>query len=187
MTMKKIFYILILAVSIVSCKKDNNGKLDPNAMISIRPSSGSANVQTKAAIHLSNYEVVRQARNISFYSTTFSGPGTRAFDSKQRDTVNLRLLMWGTDIIDQFGNYVSDFIEGRDFVIRRNLMPNAPYPVWDTIAYIPNSVIVAARSQIRAAYDRSDYETVYSLFNTAFTFTPISGIEWRELKAQGTN
>jgi hypothetical protein len=55
----------------------------------------------------------------------------------------------------------------------------------DTIGYIPNSVMRSAETKIKAAYEAGDFESVRTLFFTAFTFTPITGDEWRELKRQG--
>lgn len=189
--MKKLTIILIIALfAAVSCTKEpSKGQLDPNAMISLKPDlSATQSVQTKAIWHLSNKEIVKQARNLSWYNESISGTSiTRGFIEAHRDTVNVRLLMWGTDIIDQFGNYVTEFIEGRDFVIRRSFTVLPTPPVYDTIAYIPQSIIIAARSQIKAAYDAGDYTTVYALFDNAFKFRQITGAEWRALKAQGQN
>jgi len=187
MIMKRIIILIFLVAALAGCKKEDKGQLDPNAVISIRPDL-SVSLQTKAVWHLSNKEIVKQARNLSWYNETISGTSiTRAFIDAHRDTVNVRLKMWGTDIIDQFGNYVTEFINGRDFVIRRNLAPPTQTPIYDTIAYIPQSVIVAARSQIKAAYDNGDYNTVYALFDSAFKFRQITGAEWRALKAQNQN
>lgn len=189
--MKKLTIILIIALfAAVSCTKEpSKGQLDPNAMISLKPDlSATQSVQTKAIWHLSNKEIVKQAWNLSFYNEEVATTNlARGFSQAQRDTINVRLLMWGTDIISQFGLYVTEFINGRDFVIRRNLAPINQNPIWDTIAYIPQSIIVAARSQIKAAYDAGDYTTVYALFDNAFKFRQITGAEWRALKAQGQN
>lgn len=188
--MKKLTIPLIIALfAAVSCTKEpSKGQLDPNAMISLKPDLSAQSVQTKAIWHLSNKEIVKQARNISFYNEAVAGTNlTRAFIEAHRDTVNIRLLMWGTDIIDQFGNYVTEFIGGRDFVIRRNLASPTQTPIYDTIAYIPQSVINSARSQIKAAYDAGDFSTVYALFDNAFKFRQINGAEWRALKAQNQN
>ena len=183
----KRFLILIFIVALFACEKDDKkGQLDPNAVVSIRPDLSA--VATKAAWHLSNKEIVKQAYNISWYNEQVMGTSiARGFAPTQRDTVNVRLLMWGTDIINQFGEYVTEFIGGRDFVIRRNLAPSNQTPVYDTVAYIPQSVITSARGQIRAAYDDEDFTTVYTLFDNAFKFRPITGAEWRVLKAQGIN
>ena len=184
--MKK-FLVLIFIIALFACEKeDKKGKLDPNAVVSIRPDLSA--VATKAAWHLSSKEIVKQAYNLSWYNEQVMGTSiARGFIDAHRDTINVRLLMWGTDIIDQFGNYQTEFIEGRDFVIRRNLAGPTQTPVYDTIAYIPQSVIAGARSQIRAAYDAENFTAVYALFDNAFKFRPITGAEWRTLKAQGIN
>lgn len=176
--MKKLIFALIV-MSLFACKKDDRGQLDRNAMISIWPQGA----VTKAANHLSSYEIVRQAYDISFYNLPlFETSAARMFTKNQRDTVNVRLLMFGSDIIDQFGNYVPDFIEGSDFVIRRNLATPVQTPIWDTIAYVPNAVIKSARTAIQKAYAEENFTEVYRVFDEAFTFTPCGGEEWRALK-----
>lgn len=179
--MKKLIIVCFLLL-LASCEKeDNKGKLNPNALISIRPA---ANVKS----YLSAKEIVKQTRNISFYnSNVFGGELTRGFSENQRDTVNVKLMMWGTDIIDQYGKYTGDFIEGTDFVFRVDVDLNARPPVYDTIAYIPNSVITEARTKIQTAFADSNFVEVYRLFDVAFTFTPITAAEWRALKKAGQN
>lgn len=183
--MKKLFLLLCL-IATMSCTKDNNGKLNPDAMISIWPKGA---VKTKATDgHLSNYEIVKQTFNLSFYNTSMgSGNLVRGFAPAQRDTINVRLLMWGTDIIGQFGDYITEFIDGYDFVLRRNLTTLPATPIYDTIAYISNDVILNARDRIKAAYDANNYTAVYAAFDSVFTFVPITGAEWRELKRTGEN
>ena len=180
--MKKLLFI-IAVILIASCEKEptSKGKLDPNALISIRPAAG-------VKSYLSAKEIVKQTRNISFYNPSISGTElTRGFSENQRDTVNVKLMMWGTDIIDQYGKYTGEFIEGTDFVFRKAVNMQAIPPVYDTIAYIPNSVITNARNQIKTAYADSNFVEVYRLFDVAFTFTPITAAEWRALKKAGQN
>jgi hypothetical protein len=130
--MKKLVFVVIV-LSFISCKKDNSGLLNPNAMISIWP-AGHVGIITKATEHLSNYEIVRQAESLSC-ENEITGGGSRGFAKHQRDTINVRLLMYGTDIIDQDGNYTGEFIESKNFVLRRNLAPLNATPIRDTIAY----------------------------------------------------
>lgn len=176
---------LILFLSIIlfaSCEKEpiSKGKLDPNALISIRPAAG-------VKSYLSAKEIVKKTWDMSFYPKNATLPGSRGFSPNQRDTVNVRLLMWGTDIIDQFGKYTGEFIEGKDFVLRVDVNLTARPPVYDTIAYIPNSVITEARTKIQTAFTDSNFVEVYRLFDVTFTFTPITGPEWRALRAAGQN
>ena len=181
--MKNLLFVFIAMTMVIGCEKEptSKGKLDPNALISIRPAAG-------VKSHLSAKEIVKNTRNISWYNPGVAGTViTRAFADAQRDTVNVRLLMWGTDIISQVGKYVPDFIEGNDFVFRKAIDLYATPPLYDTIAYIPNSVINEARGKIVTAFADSNFVEVYRLFDIAFTFTPITGAEWRALKAVGQN
>lgn len=180
--MKKLLLIIVSFIILGACEKDNKGRLDPNAMISIWPAG---HVGTKSTGHLSDYEIVRQTRTMSFYNPTHFGDqvGVRGFSEAQRDTINNRLLMWGTDIITQQGEYTGEFIEGFDIVIRRH----PTIDTHDTIAYVPNSVLNAARVRIQAAYAEQNYTAVYAIFDSAFVFIPITGAEWRALKAAGQN
>lgn len=180
--MKKLLFIFIV-LFLAGCEKEptTKGKLDPNALISIRPAAG-------VKSYLSAKEIVKQVSDLSFYNTKITSTElTRGFAPAQRDTLNVRLMMWGTDIIDQQGLYHPNFIEGKDFVFRKAVDLGHYPPIYDTLAYIPNSVITEAREKIVTAFADSNYTEVYRLFDVAFTFTPITGPEWRALKASGQN
>lgn len=188
--MKRLFFLsVIILTMLVSCSKDDNGngKLDPNAMISLRPAPGVKSDSDPG--HLTAKEIVEQTEYIGFRNIPHFGddrPTTRGFADRQRDLVNNRLLMYGTDIIDQDGIYTDEFIEGTDFVFVRNLGTGLA-PVLDTIAYISNATLRSAEAAIKSAYTKQDYEACYKIFDEAFTFIPITGAEWRALKAAGTN
>lgn len=183
-------YILAAVVAIValnSCSKDDsNGRLDANAMISLRPAAGVKSADVNAnPDHLTASEIVEQAATMWWYNKIASpNPIGRSFADHQRDFINNRLLMYGTDIIAQDGSYENGFIKGEDMVLIRGV--GNPIRV-DTIAYIPNAVLRTADAAIRSAYDKQDYTTCYQLFDKAFTFIPITGAEWRELKARNAN
>ena len=182
--------LLLIIPLLFSCSKDDEGsRLDPNAMISIRPAQG---VQLRSAEHLTALEIVEQTNNLCFYNYDLvDNSMSRGFSEAQRDTVGCRLLMWGTDIIKQDGNIDMTFIGGEDMILQRAFFdPSQPYGErgWnDTIGYLPNSALIKAREIIIPAFERGDYETVYKAFDEAFVFYPITGAEWRELKAQGKN
>lgn len=180
--MKKLLFI-IAVILIAGCEKEpsSKGKLNPNALISIRPAAG-------VKSYLSAKEIVKNTWDMNWYNSGVAGTAlTRGFSAAQRDTVNVRLLMWGTDIINQEGKYTGEFIEGIDFILRKAIDLNAFPRVYDTIAYIPNSVITEARGKIVTAFADSNFVEVYRLFDVAFTFTPITGAEWRTLKKAGQN
>lgn len=193
--MKKILFLLLtFAVVLTSCDPkdvpDNKGKLDPNATILLRPAKG---VQLRSANpdHLTALQIVEQTKSMAFYSRYFDNKYTdepqplfRGFSDPQRDYQTPALKMWASDIISEDANaqpyYQREFIEGFDFILTKG--ENA-----DTVAYIPNSVLANARGLVKAAYDAGDFAECYRLFHEVFTFIPITGAEWRALKAANQN
>ena len=177
--MKKILFLLVVILSILSCSRDvdiineidtpDKGRFDPNALIVLNYDGG----ETRSMIHdMTALEIVKNAANMKFQShysnneyrdvVYFQAGG---FPESHRDTVNQVLKMWGTFIISDDGEYYRDFTYSHDFYITD---PNN-----DTIAVVPDSVINKARVLIEAAYVDSNYVEVYRLFNEAFTFRPI--------------
>lgn len=177
--MKHLFYFLFVALLFAGCEKEpvtvTKGKLDPNAMITLRYSKGGkqdvspqkAFVYDKTAL-----EIVENAVNIKWACNWF-GNGynediqhvARTFGDHMRDFETPALLMFGTDIITQMGEFYKDFIYGFDMYITDDNN--------DSIAYIPDSVLYNARIHIEAAFNDSNYTEVYRLFNEAFTFLPL--------------
>ena len=172
--MKKILFLLIASLAFASCDKKDlpepKGQLAPNAMITIRPAKG---VQLRSTVTgLTALEVVEQAVNIKWQSNWFDNRYwedakdiSRTFIEEHKDYEKPALLMWGTDIITQEGDFYKDFIYGYNVVITDNNN--------DTIAYIPDAVINTARPLIESAFADENYNEVYRLFNEAFTFIPI--------------
>lgn len=185
--MKKLLFIALVAIAFASCEKDEQSfKVKATDKISIKAASNVAKsaMQKVSSVyaHLSALDIVKKTTEISLITNGVIGG--RSFASEQRDTISAtpKLLMWATDVITLDGKLQLDFIEATDVVlVHYNL--NTP-TARDTIAYIPNSVIRAAESAIRTAYNAKDIEACYTLFNNAYVFTPITGAEWRALKAQ---
>lgn len=180
--MKKLI-ILLVAISLLSCKdnKDQEQKrIDKNSTIALN-----------SQIAKSDSPTHRSPRFIVDSTTVIQvNGGAMGFSEKQRDTINNRLLVWGFHVITEQGELELKFIGSRNVVFE--YWPGEGKPGFDsdnilrdTIAYIPNSVLDKAEAEIRAAYDAGDFETVYTLFQDAYTFIPITGAEWRALKAQG--
>lgn len=186
---------ILLAASSCDDKNDKNKRLDPDAMISLRMAKNVQNApQTTESRanedgHLSALEIVKQVREMYFTNRRnypSSDEMARGFADAQRDFANERLLMWGTDIIDQQGELTPEFIQAENVVLVRNDLADFRFK-GDTIAYISNATLRAAETVIYAAYAQGDYEQVYKLFDQAYTFIPITGAEWRELQRQGLN
>lgn len=179
------FGFIAMLVFLGCNEEQGNGILDPDATIKIRPAEASLSNSPglRSSLHLTGLEIVKltDAMYFRYENTIFD----RGFHALQRDTVEPCLMMYGTDIIDQQGNYHPRFIESTDCVLIRIHDLNQETEWIDTIAYVPNDVLHAAQVRIKAAYDVQDYNTCYQLFDSAFVFIPISGPEWRELKALG--
>jgi hypothetical protein len=187
--MKNIFLILLFALPLVSCEKDDTttGKfeIDPTAMVFIKPAE---TLKSANAAHLTPLEIVQKGTTLRFYNDSLSNNDVAAgFAGKDITTNHPAFLRYGTDIInlDGFGRpyVVPDFIYMRDCVIEI-FVSNTNH---DTIAYIPNSVVKEAEAGIKAALAAKDTAAVYDIFNDAFKFVPITGAEYRELKRQGLN
>ncbi len=191
--MKKLFLLLIMATLIVACGDDDKPvekKWDANKMVLIKPDKTAFNMATKASgdeapQHLSALEIVKQGDMIKFLVIYYNNKkvekpfySNRGFSENQKDFTIPALKMWGTDIIDQDGAFVKDFIYGEDVVVTNR-------ETGDTLAYIPNQVLREVREPLETAYNEQRYEDVYRMFDEAFTFKPVTGAEWRELKAQG--
>lgn len=177
--MKKIILLSFFFGLLLSCDpkpevETGKGQLDPNAKIVLRPDKS---VQTRATIGgYTGLQVVQEAVNIYWRSHWFDN---RYYDSEKiiartfietlKDYNKPALLMWGTDIISQEGDFTKDFIYGYDIVITD--VHN------DTIAFVPDSVINNARPLVEAAYNDQNYTECYRLFNEAFTFLPFPAEE----------
>lgn len=172
--MKNLVLILSILFIAISCDPDtpdvNKGKLDPNAMILIKPAKG---VQLRSTVTgLTALEIVEQTMGMTFQSHYFSNKYyedikilDRGFGDNQRDYNLPALMMFSTDIIQTDGSYQRDFVYSTNvFLINSDL---------DTIGYIPQTVIDDARVKIELALADENYTEVYRFFNEAFTFLPI--------------
>lgn len=175
--MKKILFLLV-GLLLISCNPEDTpnpkGKLDPNAMIVIKPAKG---VQLRSTVSgLTALEVVQQANSIQFQSHYFdnnyydnSKLMARQFDAVQKDFETPSLKMYGTDVLRLNGDYLRDFTNAFSvYIVYVDNFANV-----DTLAYIPDEVIATARPLIEQAYADENYTEVYRLFNEAYTFIPI--------------
>ena len=173
--MKRILFYLVMGAFILGCDPKHEeptvSKIDPNAMILLRPAEG---VQLRSTISgLTALEIVQQAHAIKWkskwayesFETEEPLSITRGFPDPYKDFNIPALKMRGIDVINEQGEYQRVFTHGFSvFIINLE---------GDTLAYVPDSVISNARPLIEAAYLNGDYEEVYRLFNEAYTFLPI--------------
>lgn len=186
--MKTIYYLLAALLLLGACEDDDEKsfKIDPDAKIYVKAET-STKYATKST--LTPLEVVKQAQFLMGHNDSIAGDSPLTWTWVGKDTISEEpaLLRWGSDIIYDmtgYGDYGIQyaFINSYDLVIcTGDLLPD------DTIAYIPNSTMINAKALILEAYGNQDTSAVYSSFKDAFKFIPITGAEWRALKAQGLN
>ncbi len=198
--------LLLLTATLLifgSCKDDKQKIWDPNAMVLIKPDKSafapkSKMIDDNTPQHLSALEIVKQGTSLH-YINWYDGNGTNKLEQGERATYGFAdvqkdfnipaLKMWGVHIINQDGRFIKNFIYAEDVVVCKDTTIKIDsyhrIRIIDTIAYVPNSVLINAQQPIETAYDEGRYEDVYKMFDEAYTFRPITGAEWRELKAQG--
>ena len=194
----------------ISCSKDDNkSSYDPFRPVPIRAAAG-----TRAYIQgnlLSGKQVVQQTWGMKgrYPDGTATQGGGKLFTDAMRDTINPALKLLMKDVVySRTGEDVKRldgfFLTLRDVVFTRDLHVEGKdtvfcgyyddysgpilYPnVMDTIAYVPNAQLIAAEPLVRAAFERGDYDECYRILEKAYTFIPITGAQWRKLKAENKN
>jgi hypothetical protein len=175
--MKKLFFFLSVVCLLFACERTpdvviDKGQLDPNAKIVLHAPKSAAPAQSRVIRQgYTGLQVVQEAVNIKWRCHWFDNRYydtekivARTFGDYLKDYNKPALLMWGTDIIAQEGDFTKDFIYGYSVVITD--VHN------DTIAYVPDSIINNARPLVEEAYNDSNYTECYRIFNEAFTFYP---------------
>ena len=189
--MKKTIFLLAIAAIVASCEPNEPKafSIKDTDMISIRPAASAANAPQKVKAddaHLSALEIVKQAHHFrgNYNGVLWEG----GFSAKDTISESPKLMFWAQYVIsvDGTASLQEDVIASTDLVL---IKQSGSYPNYinDTIAYIPNSVLRAAETAIRKAYADKDIDECFRLFDSAYTFTPITGAEWRDLKANGQN
>jgi hypothetical protein len=187
--MKKIALFIALIVILAGCEKDE--KIIPH---NIMLRGQTAQSLKKGGEYLTPMEISKHADRISFIATrepfigeTYHG----TFLPQFRDTINGILMRPPEDILIQdviTGEYslTLNFITAKDIVLSRDLGVITNH-IWDTIAYIPNSVMQEAYNQIQPLFQAGKWQDIYDTFNNAFVFLPITGEDYRNLVKQGIN
>ena len=193
----------------ISCSKDDNkSSYDPFRPVPIRAAAG-----TRAYIQgnlLSGKQVVQQTWGMrGKYPDGTATQGAKPFTDVMRDTINPAFKLLMQDVLppspDRKSHILGDvFITLRDVVFERGLHVEGKdtvfcgyakdysgtilYPnVTDTVAYVPNAQLIAAEPLVRAAFERGDYDECYRILEKAYSFIPITGAQWRKLKAENKN
>lgn len=178
--MKKFLILAIIAiVAAAGCEKPK--RFDPKAA---QVYINSKKEVTKGyAERLSNLEVIKQADGLH------STKGELGLADFNKDLTNIRIVGEAGWVVGTSGPgeglLTEEFLCGRNVILiirnPKTLLPS------DTIAYIPNSIMITMEQQIRAAYTAGNWEECYRLFREGYVFTPITAAEYRALKAAGNN
>lgn len=201
-----IFSIIALMFIVSACKKDNPAAPERITLNGVTSLKGS-----KAAYDLARLNWI--AKHVTeVYATNFRrGFNYNPIDNEfaQRDTINGKLFFFGLDAIggihadeNGLGSFLSKArnvvftvavdsngnIHGNWSATQDQFMkdPDAKM-IFDTVAYVPNSVMDKTRHDVLEALRAGDNQRCYELFNKAVVFIPITGEEYRELERQGLN
>lgn len=176
---------LVAVVAVTACdgEKPKKGLLKQGAMVYVNVKEGGLKaMETTTApneeTRLTPRQIVEQALNFMFIDPESKKPDMNiGILDVQRDLENVRIKMWGEQVINKDGTLNDYFISLRD--VRILGLADA------IIGYIPNKVMEKADKEIRQAYEAGEYERVYELFQEAYTATPITTQEWNALKEKG--
>lgn len=182
--MNKITTLLIglaLSLGAASCDKKNEPKklLDANAKVSIHVTTADG-TRAKGTYAKDRDELMQRVNTILGLPEDKDTHWVYAIEEDMKDYDKHIIKMWGNAIINPNTRTITRaFIGARDVVFTDDRIPA------DTLGYIPNQVLREAEAKIMTAFDKGDYDEVYRLFNEVYQATPITGEEWRALKAQG--
>ena len=137
----------------------------------------------------------------SAIGATLQGETSRsgyAVDDKMKDYENPRFVMAPWMVIKKLpekrlpdGTYTYKYELNETWLTNRNVTltatgdPALGFGPGEIIGYIPNKQMEEAEKAIRKAFAEKDSETVFKLFNDAYTFIPIREGKWNELKEKG--
>ena len=211
--MRKTLLLLLAALPalFVACHKDSPEQPQKQVYDGLRPVPIRAAQGTRAYIYgdmLTGKQVVQQTWSMEGTRPDGSNTG-KAFTAEMRDTVNPALKLLMKDVVYTTFEDEKPLLEGffltlRDVVFCRDLYvangdttfcgyekdysgPLVNPTQMDTIAYVPNAQLERAEPLVRAAFAKGDYEACYKILEKAYTFIPITGAQWRKLKAQKKN
>ena len=117
---------------------------------------------------------------------------------EMKDYTNCRFVMAPWMVIKKLpekrlpdGSYTYKYELNETWITNRDVTLVAPanqalgFGPDEVIGYIPNKTMEEAEKAIRKAFAEKDSETVFKLFNDAYTFIPIREGKWNELKEKG--
>ena len=170
--MKKLFFFLtaVLPALFFACSHDGGSSYDALRPVPIRAAPGS-----RISVHGNQLTGKQVVKDVIYPVYGKENPELEAYYLTLRDVVFTRSI--------HIENGDTTFC-GYDKEYNGGILP---VTTWDTIAYVPNAQMEAAEPLVRAAYARGDYDECYRILEKAYTFIPITGAQWRKLKAANKN
>lgn len=193
------------ALLFASCEKE---KFTLGSVAQIKPmmSSGASKTQSsraKAASTDVSYEdalrIVKECTHMMVYEPLPEFGGEYKYVefrmwNEYKDTISAvpsvgisTYMFKGTD-----GSWRYDWCDAVDVVLLKFIKerPDGVWPnrsIFDTLAYIPNSVMKEVGEELRTAIQKEDAVAATKILRDKYKFIPITGAEWRELKKNGLN
>ena len=173
--MKKLLLLLIamISISMVSCKDDENGKLNPDAKIWIKgvDHKGNKTLSLDNSEQLSVHELLVRD-SLYLWSSNGSGESFCFADNRIdtiRDRVSIRAgAINGIDdniYLNDTMMVMVDFHQGKHFL--------------DTIGYIPAEQVNAMREKLIPLFNAEQWDEVYKVFEDGLQFLPCTADEFK--------
>lgn len=188
--MRHLLPTLLLLFVVTSCDKGTPRQLlDPNAQLSINVVSGTEPRSDGESPKTTPIETLKKIGAMYYRYPGAKRPAEMGIPEDHKDYEKLCIKLFGTFIIHQNtpphkdGELNEEFIRATDVLFTSDAVDHGG----DTVAYIPNRALKEAYVKVLVAYEAGNVEEVYKLFREAYTAVPITGAEYRELKAKGLN
>lgn len=204
--------IMAMALLIMACNNENNGidnnppvvpgdstqvtppdRINPEAILSVCVREGITG--RSGTGHYSPRFITLYASDYIYSGVRKDIPG-KDYYWRNRDTVENKITFMGWDVLWPLSDstyILGNLITGEDVLLRIALDSNNN--VWnpldgnvrlisgyDTVSYIPNSLMRRNEKILDSLFAVKDYEGCYQMFDTAYRFIPITGAEWLQLK-----
>ena len=148
--------------------------------------------------NLTPQQIMKVACGIDATLKSSGRRGGTGVSEEMKDYTNCRFVMAPWMVIKKLpekrlpdGSYTYKYelnetwITNRDVTLAAIETPSLGLSAGELIGYIPNKQMEEAEKAIRKAFAEKDSETVFKLFNDAYTFIPIRQKAYDELKAKG--
>lgn len=173
--MKKLLLLLIamISISMVSCKDDENGKLNPDAKIWIKgvDHKGNKTLSLDNSKQLSVHELL--VRDSLLLLSIDGGAEAFTLGANTIDTINNRISFRAgaingiedNTLLNDTMAVIIDYHQGKRF--------------GDTLGYIPAEQVNAMREKLIPLFNAEQWDAVYQVFEDGLQFLPCTADEYK--------